>query len=154
MKRLVTRSVQSPGKKELFEQILDAMEHAHDQGVVHRDLKPENIMVCDNGEIVYLILESQKICLRAKQTAWGWDHPLRSTGAVFEYKDIDARADIYALGVTLYEMVAGRLPWPKEDQDNIMKTKDQGDFPSASEYTHIFLHLCCVRSTKLRKKAR
>jgi uncharacterized Tic20 family protein len=92
-----------------------ALQYAHDQGVVHRDLKPENILVDAQGAPHLVDFGLAKIAapgyesLTATGAALGTLHymaPEQVEGA----RRIDHRADIYALGVIIYELLTGRLP--------------------------------------------
>ena len=99
----------------LMESVTAALDYAHERGYVHRDIKPSNIMVrSDTGTAVLTDFGVSKF--RDGRTA------LTSTGAVgtIQYmspeqilaaKTVDARADIYALGVMLYELLTGELPF-------------------------------------------
>ena len=98
------------------EQILHALEHAHSKGVVHRDIKPQNIMLLKNGVIKVMDFGIAK--LPNAETLTLTD---KAIGTVFyispeqaEGKAIDRRSDLYSLGVMMYEMSGGRLPFDDE----------------------------------------
>ena len=98
------------------EQILHALEHAHSKGVVHRDIKPQNIMLLKNGVIKVMDFGIAK--LPNAETLTLTD---KAIGTVFyispeqaEGKDIDRRSDLYSLGVMIYEMSCGKLPFYDE----------------------------------------
>ncbi len=104
---------------DLFRQILSAIEHAHAEGVLHRDLKPENIllfggipMVSDFG--LSRLLNSTSTTLTMTHVGMGtlaYSAPEQLLNA----HSADARADVYALGKMLFEIVTGRMPWPTLD---------------------------------------
>ena len=88
-------------------QIVDGLTAAHDRGVVHRDLKPENVMVADGTAV---ILDLGMARSNATQSGFGgisgtveYMAPEQSRGA-----GVDARADIYAVGLIIYDMLTGR----------------------------------------------
>ncbi len=98
------------------EQILHALEHAHSKGVVHRDIKPQNIMLLKNGVIKVMDFGIAK--LPNAETLTLTD---KAIGTVFyispeqaEGKAIDRRSDLYSLGVMIYEMSCGKLPFYDE----------------------------------------
>lgn len=102
----------------LFIQVCDAIHHAHQKGVVHGDLHPSNLLVRwgDQGEPVLKVTDFgiAKAMNHALVAPTGM---LRAPAAYFapehvSAKAIDARSDIYALGMLLYEMITGRLPIP------------------------------------------
>ncbi len=97
----------------ITEQILLALEHAHQKGIVHRDIKPQNIMMLKNGSIKVADFGIAK--LPNAETVTMTD---KAIGTVFYIspeqasgKTIDRRSDIYSLGVTMYEMATGKLPF-------------------------------------------
>lgn len=97
-------------------QVCAALEHAHKNGVVHRDLKPENVIL-DGGGVAKLmdfgIARSVASRLTSEGTVIGtvfYMAPEQAMGG-----EIDARTDLYALGVMLYELTTGELPYLDEE---------------------------------------
>ena len=127
--------------KGLFYLILQAVGSAHQQGVVHRDIKPENIMVTDEQRIKILDFGIAKQ-MDSSKTKTGTGMGTVSYMAPEQFLDakkVDRRADIYALGMTLYEMVAGQLPWERSETEFvIMQRKANGSLPPPTDfYPHI-----------------
>jgi len=101
-------------------QLCAALEHAHDKGIVHRDLKPENVLVAEDGDAVEVKLGDLGLAFIHRDTRMTQSGMLLGTAAYMAPEQamgtpVDGRADLYALGALLYEMVAGRPPFPGED---------------------------------------
>lgn len=94
-------------------QVLSALEHAHSKGIVHRDVKPQNIMLQADGSIKMMDFGIARFSRAQSQTvsdkAIGSVHYISPEQAKGDHTD--ARTDIYSVGVMLYEMLSGHLPF-------------------------------------------
>jgi len=99
-------------------QMSQAMAYAHDQGIVHRDFKPANVLVTADGTTKIMDFGLAKIAQSAVRTQAGtvMGSPAFMSPEQAAGKNSDARADIYALGVTLYLMCSGKLPFTGDAQ--------------------------------------
>lgn len=97
-------------------QVLRALQHAHDKGIVHRDVKPQNIMLLPDGTIKVTDFGIARFARSEHKTmtdkAIGSVHYISPEQARGE--QTDEKADIYSVGVMLYEMLTGRLPFEAE----------------------------------------
>lgn len=97
-------------------QILKGLQHAHDKGIVHRDVKPQNIMVLPDGTIKVTDFGIARFARSEQRTitdkAIGSVHYISPEQARGERTD--EKTDIYSVGVILYEMLTGRLPFQAE----------------------------------------
>jgi hypothetical protein len=101
-------------------QICDALQYAHDEGVVHRDIKPENVLVdrkgrvkiADFGLAKILGQDTEALRLTGKGQVMGTPHYM-APEQVEHPLTVDHRADIFSLGVVFYEMLTGELPLGK-----------------------------------------
>ena len=93
-------------------QIAKALQHAHSRGIVHRDIKPHNIMILKDGSVKVADFGIARVAFNQNtltQDALGSVHyisPEQAKGG-----SVDARSDIYSLGVVMYEMLTSRLPF-------------------------------------------
>ena len=134
---------------------------AHLAGIIHRDLKPANILIDDDG-----LLKIVDFGVAAARTSG--DTQLTKTGYVIgspKYmapeqilgKEVDERADIYSLGVMLYEMLTGAPPYSKGDQMSVMYQHVQGKAPPPHEVNKDIsqeLSDCVVRCMAVDKNKR
>ena len=101
-------------------QICDALEHAHTNNIVHRDLKPDNVLFSGSGESSAVKLADLGLALPAYDARISRAGVIVGTASYMAPEQalghtIDGRADLYALGVLLYELTTGRLPFTGDD---------------------------------------
>ncbi|MEO6655433.1 MAG: serine/threonine-protein kinase [Pyrinomonadaceae bacterium] len=109
----------------VFCQVLDGIDHAHDLGIVHRDIKPANMMLTEKGTLKVLDFGIARLLGSARMTRAG------NIIGTLEYMapeqvrglETDGRSDIYALGMMLYEVLTGKLPFDTDNEFELMKAQ-------------------------------
>ena len=135
---------------QLFMQICSAVQHAHQKGIIHRDLKPTNILVENHDDKpVPKVIDfglakatsglqlSEHTLFTAFGSVMGTPLYMAPEQANFSAVDIDTRADVYALGVILYELLTGTTPITRESMkkaalDEMLKLIREQDAPTPS----------------------
>jgi serine/threonine protein kinase/Flp pilus assembly protein TadD len=104
----------------LVGQLADGLAHAHARGILHRDLKPANVLLTDEGHPMLLdfnLAEDTKERTDAERAAVGGTLPYMAPEQMRAFRDrtgsLDARSDLYALGVILFELLTGKRPFPR-----------------------------------------
>ena len=125
---------------DIEEKLAAAMAYAHSQGVYHRDLKPENILVTPDQRVV---VTDFGIALMegARRLTWRW---LTSAVGTPDYmapeqiqgKRGDARTDIYAMGIILFETLAGHVPWEGDNPLAVMAQHMNAAVPALHAINH------------------
>ena len=120
---------------QLFTQVCDAIQHAHQKGVIHRDIKPSNILVTVNDDVaVPKVIDfgiakatgqplTDKTLITRFHGLIGTPAYMSPEQAEFSSVDIDTRSDVYSLGVLLYELLVGQPPF---DSNEILKDGIEG----------------------------
>ncbi len=131
-------------------QVASALEEAHSAGIVHRDIKPDNIMVRRNGYVKVLDFGLAKLTETIDRSPSDGEASTRvlvhtDAGVVMgtshymspeqaRGKPVDARSDIWSLGVVIYEMVAGRTPFEGETSTDVIVAITQKDPPPLARF--------------------
>jgi serine/threonine protein kinase/WD40 repeat protein len=122
-------------KLDFFAQVCDAVDHAHDAGVVHRDLKPENILVRKDGSPAILDFGLSTVNATARKNASGQNDkvpvppdcsgtPAYMSPEKWAQTSDDARGDLYALGVILHELIWGERPLEFDSCDSFEEMRE------------------------------
>ncbi len=121
----------------MLRQIGEALEYAHKRGVIHRDLKPQNILLDENGNAMLTdfgiakLLQSQTTTLTQTGTSVGT--PSYMSPEQWRGEELDSTSDIYALGIILFEMLSGRLPFVSDTPYGMMHSHLFKDPPALTE---------------------
>jgi len=112
-----TQSLDIPQRLALFLQVLDAVNYAHEKHVIHRDIKPSNILVNQSGQVRLLdfgiakLLEDQDDQTQLSRVYGQALTPDYASPELLFGDPVDARSDVYSLGVVLYELLTGTRPY-------------------------------------------
>ena len=115
-------------------QVAQAIEAAHEHNIVHRDIKPQNIIISTTGKVkvtdfgIARAASTQTI----SSNTMGSVHYISPEQARGGY--CDERSDIYSLGITLYEMLTGRLPFEGDSTVSVALQHIQGEMVPPSQY--------------------
>ncbi len=121
----------------IFKQMLTALDHAHKVGVIHRDIKPSNIMLTEQNVVKvtdFGLAKIQQVSTATVTMGTGGTLYYMSPEQIRGLSNVDERGDIYSLGMTLYEAVAGQVPFADADADfAIRQAIVEGKIPSPSK---------------------
>ncbi len=118
-------------------QIALALQHAHERGVVHRDLKPENVIVLPSGQVKLIDFGNARM-RGMRRLTWRVRGEAAGTPDYMAPEQVeggrgDARTDIYALGVLLFELLGGRVPFEGDNANAVMYQQVHSEPPSLGE---------------------
>ncbi|MEZ5471215.1 MAG: serine/threonine-protein kinase [Marinicella sp.] len=121
-----------PHAKEILRQACAGLAVAHDCDLVHRDIKPANLMICNDGTVKVVdfgIAQTREYGDKLTNTGEFVGTPGYLSPEVCTGKEVDARSDIFALGIVFYEMLAGKVPFENDSPLGLMLEVVQADIP-------------------------
>ncbi|HSE16662.1 MAG TPA: protein kinase [Pyrinomonadaceae bacterium] len=149
-RKMVATHLETPEILDIAVQVASALEEAHSAGIVHRDIKPDNIMVRRNGYVKVLDFGLAKLTETIDRTPSDGEAATRmlvqtDAGVVMgtshymspeqaRGKPVDARSDIWSLGVVIYEMIAGRTPFEGETSTDVIVAITQKEPPPLARF--------------------
>src|SRR5215510_12346245 len=167
-RKALASNLEVPEILDIAVQVASALEEAHAAGIVHRDIKPDNIMVRRNGYVKVLDFGLAKLTEKIDRSpsdaeastrvlvqtdagvVMGTSHYMSPEQA--RGKPVDARSDIWSLGVVIYEMVAGRTPFEGETSTDVIVAITQKEPPPIARFApNVPAELEWIVSKALRK---
>ena len=124
-----------------FLEMISALEHAHGVGVIHRDIKPGNILLTEDGHVKVTDFGLAKLHtadqgMTVTQGIAGTLYYM-SPEQVKGERNLDGRSDLYALGITIYEALSGRLPFDRGGSEfSTMRKIVEDEYPPLGEFVH------------------
>src|SRR5262245_31826502 len=144
---------------EMFCMALEGIEHAHKLGIVHRDIKPANMMLTETGSIKVMDFGIARVLGSNRLSKAG--HLIGSVEYLYPEQvrgeETDARSDIYSLGILLYEMLTGRVPFDSSSEYELMRCQiEVAPTPPRVHAPHIPLSVeqAIMRSLAKKRDAR
>ena len=122
----------------IFTEVCKGLKYAHDRHIIHRDIKPANVLISKYGEVkltdfgIATSKEDERFGLTRAGTTLGTPAYMPPEQIV-NSKNVDKRADIYAMGVMLYNMLTGKLPYPTNISPRTIARIEKGNFISPRE---------------------
>ncbi len=119
----------------IFTQLADAVAYAHEQGVIHRDIKPGNVLMLNNTHPILTDFGLARMTSTARPSAAGIvaGTPAYMSPESVTQSDVGRESDIYSLGVILYEMITGRVPFLGDSVTDILSQQLQTPPPPPSK---------------------
>lgn len=107
--------------------VLDGLEALHRRGIVHRDVTPQNILLCEDGTVRLMdygiAADARSLQHDPSSEEWTWGTPAYMAPEQVRNERTDARTDLYSLGIVLYELLTGSVPFTGDDPVEVMNAR-------------------------------
>ena len=112
-------------------ELCGALVHAHGMGIIHRDVKPENVMIRNDGLLKLMDFGIAQVLDLERMTVTGQllGSPAYMAPELIEGKPLDVRTDVFSLGILLYQMATGVLPFSGKNPHEVLRRIAEGRFP-------------------------
>ncbi|HVR02617.1 MAG TPA: serine/threonine-protein kinase, partial [Polyangia bacterium] len=112
-------------------EICGALSHAHAAGIIHRDVKPENVMIRKDGVLKLMDFGIAQVIDLQRMTVTGQllGSPAYMAPELIEGKPLDFRTDVFAVGIMLYQLATGSLPFAGKNPHEVLRRIVEGKFP-------------------------
>src|SRR5215813_7453235 len=146
---IVTEYIHGPNLKQFLEQqgplpypeiaamiiveVCRALSHAHQKGIIHRDIKPENVMIRDDGVIKLTDFGIAQVVDKERMTVTGQllGSPAYMSPEHVEGKPLDFRTDVFSVGILLYQLATGELPFRGKNPHEVLKRISEARYVDA-----------------------
>jgi serine/threonine-protein kinase len=144
----------------LWRQLIEALSHAHEAGIIHRDVKPDNVLVTDRGHAKLTDFGLARAVAEARTTATIMGTARYVAAEVISDNTSDARSDLYSAGILLFELLTGAPPFTGANPINVAYAHVHRDVPAPStrepsvhaEMDSLVLW-CCARDPERRPQS-
>ncbi|HEX2659332.1 MAG TPA: serine/threonine-protein kinase, partial [Polyangia bacterium] len=112
-------------------ELCGALVHAHGMGIIHRDIKPENVMIRKDGVLKLMDFGIAQVLDLERMTVTGQllGSPAYMAPELIEGKALDVRTDVFSVGILLYQMATGTLPFSGKNPHEVLRKITEGRFP-------------------------
>jgi tRNA A-37 threonylcarbamoyl transferase component Bud32 len=112
-------------------ELCGALAHAHGMGIIHRDIKPENVMIRDDGLLKLMDFGIAQVLDLERMTVTGQllGSPAYMAPELVEGRQLDVRTDVFSVGILLYQMATGVLPFSGKNPHEVLRRISEGRFP-------------------------
>ncbi len=117
---------------DIFRQVCGGLAYAHERGIVHQDIKPDNLFLMPGGRVK--ILDFGLACPAGSENMEMEGTIQYMSPEQIESYPVDARTDIYCLGITAFELLTGRQPYPGDDIGELMQMHLTREIPDPAEF--------------------
>jgi serine/threonine protein kinase len=137
LKEMLGKPLDPKAVLEIMTQVGKALDYAHRQGIIHRDVKPSNVLMDEKGVALladFGLAKMAEASVQLTKSGVGVGTPAYMSPEQGQGISVDARSDVYSLGITLYEMLTGRVPYEAETPIAVVIKHITAPLPRPTEF--------------------